>query len=79
MLDQPPYIPDLARCDFFLSSKTKEMLKGTNYATEIQRSWMLLMKKLSKIVSNHENYEWKSVYKPSGSILKEVISNLPLI
>ena len=29
MLDCPPYFPDLAPCDFFLSPKLKRILKGT--------------------------------------------------
>jgi len=31
VLDQPPYSPDLAPCDFFLFSKLKEVIKGTRF------------------------------------------------
>ena len=29
VLEQPPYSPDLAPCDFFLFPKLKEVIKGT--------------------------------------------------
>jgi len=31
VLEQPPYSPDLAPCDFFLFSKLKEVIKGTRF------------------------------------------------
>ena len=31
LLDQPPYSPDLAPCDFFLFPKLKEVIKGTHF------------------------------------------------
>lgn len=30
---QPPYSPDLSRCDFFLFPKLKNHLKGTHFGT----------------------------------------------
>ncbi len=30
-LDQPPYSPDLAPCDFFLFPKLKGVIKGTRF------------------------------------------------
>lgn len=32
VLDQPPYSPDLAPCDFFLFPKLKEVIKGTHFS-----------------------------------------------
>ena len=32
VLDQPPYSPDLAPCDFFLFPKLKEVIKGTRFS-----------------------------------------------
>jgi hypothetical protein len=29
----PPYLPDLAPCDFFLFPKIKSMLKGANFVS----------------------------------------------
>ena len=31
VLEQPPYSPDLAPCDFFLFPKLKEVIKGTHF------------------------------------------------
>jgi len=31
VLEQPPYCPDLAPCDFFLFLKLKEVIKGTRF------------------------------------------------
>ena len=31
VLEQPPYSPDLAACDFFLFPKLKEVIKGTRF------------------------------------------------
>ena len=31
LLEQPPYSPDLAPCDFFLFPKLKEVIKGTRF------------------------------------------------
>ena len=31
MLDQPPYLPDLAPCNFFLFPKLKSVIKGTHF------------------------------------------------
>ena len=31
VLEQPPYSPDLASCDFFLFPKLKEVIKGTRF------------------------------------------------
>jgi len=31
VLEQPPYPPDLAPCDFFLFPKPKEVIKGTRF------------------------------------------------
>ena len=31
VLDQPPYSPDLAPCDFFLFPKLKGVIKGTRF------------------------------------------------
>ena len=31
VLEQPPYSPDLAPCDFFLFSKLKGVIKGTRF------------------------------------------------
>ena len=31
VLEQPPYSPDLAPCDFFLFPKLKEVIKGTRF------------------------------------------------
>ena len=31
VLEQPPYSPDLAPCDFFLFLKLKEVIKGTRF------------------------------------------------
>ena len=31
VLEQPPYSPDLAPCDFFLFSKLKKVIKGTGF------------------------------------------------
>ena len=31
VLEQPPYSPDLALCDFFLFPKLKEVMKGTRF------------------------------------------------
>ena len=31
VLEQPPYSPDLAHCDFFLFSKFKKVIKGTGF------------------------------------------------
>ena len=31
VLEQPPYSPDLALCDFFLFPKLKEVIKGTRF------------------------------------------------
>ena len=31
VLEQPPYSPDLAPCDFFFSPKLKEVIKGTRF------------------------------------------------
>ena len=31
VLEQPPYSPDLAPCDFFLLPKLKEVIKGTRF------------------------------------------------
>ena len=31
VLEQPPYSPDLAPCDFFLFSKLKKVIKGTPF------------------------------------------------
>ena len=31
VLEQPPYCPDLAPCDFFLFPKLKEVIKGTRF------------------------------------------------
>jgi len=30
-LQQPPYLPDLARCDFFLFPRLKKVLKGHRF------------------------------------------------
>ena len=31
VLEQPPYSPDRAPCDFFLFAKLKEVIKGTRF------------------------------------------------
>ena len=31
VLEQPPYSPDLAPCDFFLFPKLKKVIKGTRF------------------------------------------------
>jgi len=31
VLEQPPYSPHLAPCDFFFFSKLKEVIKGTRF------------------------------------------------
>jgi len=31
VLEQPPYFPDLAPCDFFLFPKLKKVIKGTRF------------------------------------------------
>ena len=33
IMPQPPYIPDLAPCDFFLFTKLKKPMKGRRFAT----------------------------------------------
>jgi hypothetical protein len=43
-MDQPPYSPDLAPCDFWLFPKLKNALKGQKFAdiSDIQRNLTLL-------------------------------------
>ena len=33
VLEQPPYFPDLAPCNFFLFSKVKNIIKGTHFSS----------------------------------------------
>ncbi|UYV70067.1 hypothetical protein LAZ67_7001696 [Cordylochernes scorpioides] len=50
MLQQPPYSPDLAPCDFFLFPKLKRPMKGRRYATldEIKTASKEELKKIFK-------------------------------
>ncbi|XP_076182740.1 protein GVQW3-like [Ptiloglossa arizonensis] len=50
MMPQPPYSPDLARCDFFLFPKLKRPMKGRRYATldEIKTASKEELKRIQK-------------------------------
>ena len=57
VLEQPPYSPDLAGCDFFLFLKLKEVIKGTRFQdseaikTAVTRElWAILEKSFQECV-----------------------------
>ena len=47
MLEQPPYLPDLAPCDFFLFPKLKGVIKGT--CQDSKTITIVIMKELQTI------------------------------
>jgi len=60
-LPQPPYSPDLAPCNFFLSLKMKLQLKGHHYDTveEIQRESQNVIGRLREQDFQHAFQQWQ--------------------
>ena len=76
-LHHPPYLPDLAPCNFFLFPKLKGILKGTRFqgVEDIKTSMMRHLKTITKEEFSQcfkaWSKKWKSASKPMGNILKE--------
>jgi hypothetical protein len=77
----PPYLPDLAPCDFALFPKLKIKLKGRfETVSDIQRELQAVLDSIKEI-DFHEAFEvWKndgiSVYVPKEATLKEMAAKI---
>ena len=82
VLEQPPYSPDLAPCDFFLFLKLKGVMKGTSFpdvqAIEraVTKEFRAIPKNPSRSAWRHGRGEWKSVLELMGITLKAMHSSL---
>ncbi|KAK8375413.1 hypothetical protein O3P69_008332 [Scylla paramamosain] len=56
VLEQPPYSPDLAPCDFFLFPKLKEVMKGTRFddADDIKKAVTTELRSIRKNPSSRK-------------------------
>ena len=76
VVQQPPYSPDMAPCDFWLSPQLKTVLKGTRFEDIAQLSrmrrarWTPFQKTLSKNVSSSGRTAGRNVSAHKESILK---------
>jgi hypothetical protein len=61
VLEHPPYLPDLAPCDFFIFPKAKSVLKGTHFAsvTEVKKKMTELLRQLTDDELQHGFDQWK--------------------
>jgi hypothetical protein len=80
IIPHPPYLPDLAPCDFALSPKFKMKLKGRCFETvsDIQREFQVtaLRKMTSTVVLKRGKNDGIVVYVPKETILKEMAPKL---
>ena len=73
VLEQPPYSPGLAPCDFSLFTKLKEVIKGTRFQdseaikTTVTRE---LRRNLSRSAWKRGRGDWKSAFEPMEITLK---------
>jgi hypothetical protein len=61
VLAHPPYLPDLACCDFFLFPKIKSVLKGTHFVSveEVKAKMTALLKSLTENDPHHCFEQWQ--------------------
>jgi hypothetical protein len=76
-LQQPPYLPDLALCDFFLFPRLKKVLKGNQFeATEgIKRNLMktllgILKEEFAKCFQQWQK-RWAKCVAAEGSYVED--------
>ena len=76
VLEQPPYSPDLAPCDFFLFPKLKEVIKGTRFQasetikTAVMRELQVIPEDPTRSARKCSKGEWESAFEPKEITLK---------
>ena len=76
ILEQPPYYPDQAPCDFFLFSKLKEVIKGTRFQdsesieTAVTRELQAISEEPSRSEWKNGRGDWKRAFEPKEVTLK---------
>ena len=60
-MPQPPYLPDLAPCDFFLFPRLKRLMKGRRFATieEIKTESLRELKDIAQTAYQKGFEDWK--------------------
>ena len=83
VLEQPPYSPDLAPCDFFLFPKLKEVIKGTRFQdSEVilkqpkRESSERSSKNPSRSAWKRGRRDWKSAFELKEITLKATCSEI---
>ena len=81
MLEQPPYSPDLAPCDFYLLPKIKSAFKGTHFV------WVESVKaKTAEVLNSLTEHELRNCFEhwqhrlqlcvnSEGAILKAIVAD----
>ena len=76
VLEQPPYSPDLAPCEFFFFPKLKEVIKGTRFQdseaikTAMMRELRAILEESFQSAWKLGRGDWKSAFEPKEITLK---------
>ena len=85
VLEQPPYSPDLAFCDFFLFPKLMKVIKGTHFQdseaikTALTRELPAIRRNSFWSTWKRGREDWKSAFGPKEITLKATCCKIYLL